>query len=114
MQFIFDGEIYKIVKITGPTHDMLGLSLTENNSTKNNIEAMPLSIKKDEIYNANASEVKEQVLIAIDEINSKFGIKYKVKKIQFVPSDTPAANIYKELVIELISHIIKKGKFIQT
>jgi len=113
VQFIFDGEIYKVIKITGPAHNMLGLSFVENNSVSNSVEIIPLQAKNDEASNISASEVQQQVVAAITEMNAKFRINYKVAKIQFVPSDTPATNIYKELAIELINRVIMKGKFIR-
>lgn len=109
MQFVFDGKFYKVIKITGPTHNMLGLVLDKDKS--HDIETIALKLKMDEKDNIDPLDVKSQVMSGIEAVNHELGVKYTVEKIQFVPSDTPSESVYKELAIEIIKRLIAGGKF---
>jgi hypothetical protein len=109
MQFIFDGRVYKAIKITGPKHNLLGLVIdNKNHSTK--CEIICLEDKSKEI-NINSVEVMAQVLEGIEEINNQFGLNYAVRQIQFIPADTPSKTVYKELTIEIFKRLISEGEF---
>lgn len=111
MQFVFDGKVYKAVKITGPKHNMLGLSFAEDNEDVSNIDVLSLDIKSETEKNISALEVKNQVLSSIKEMNSLLGVHYKIKQIQFISSDTPSSTVYKELTREIIKRLISGYKF---
>jgi len=105
VQFTFDGEFYKIARITSPTHNFLGISFGDSEDGRVYIEALGESRKKESIF---AKDVKEQVLLGINEINSELKSDYKVKKIQFVSSDTPSNSVYMELAKEIVKGKIKR------
>lgn len=109
MQFIFDGKVYKAIKISGPKHNILGLAF-DDKSHANECKIEALEDTNTEI-NINSSDVVEQVQAGIDEINQKFGVNYVARQIQFVPADTPSKTIYKELTIEILKRIIAKDSF---
>ncbi len=109
MQFTYDGEIYKVFRITGPSHNLLGISFGNTGTVTAKIE--PLRINGDKNESIHESNVQEQVLSGINEINDELGTDYKVKRIQFISSDTPSKNIYKELSKELVRQIERKGEF---
>lgn len=108
MQYIYDGEFYKIVKITGPKHNILSLCFTKN---INEIEVADLNKLADDGANIDPSEVKNQVLIGIREINNELCTDYKVSKIQFISSDSYSNTIYIELTKNIIRRIEKGGEF---
>jgi hypothetical protein len=107
MQFIFDGKAYKAIKITGPTHNLLGLVFDNNGD--NDIEVLALGQMKDREKAISPSDVKNQVFSGLKEANHAFKVNYRVKQIQFIPSDTPSANVYKELTIEIIKRLVLGG-----
>ena len=110
MQFIYDGEYYKVIRVSGPSHNLLALSFGDSrNDSQLDIEVLQIDDKKETTILKN--NVREQVLLGINEFNKDFGTDYKVKKIQFITSDTPSGTIYKDLAKELVKQIEDKGEF---
>jgi hypothetical protein len=102
MQYIYDSDTYKVARISGPTHNLLGLAFGDCENCP--LEVVPLK-KKDDDDGIDADDVREQVLSGIQEINEELGVNYKVRKIQFVPSDTSSRTVYKELTKEIVRKI---------
>ena len=109
MQFTYDGELYKVIRVTGPSHNLLGISFANSESKSLDIEVLQIDGEKRE--SILADNVKEQVLLGINEINEELNTNYKLKKIQFLTSDTLSEDIYKELVKELVKQIESKRGF---
>lgn len=109
MQFLFDGNIYKAIKISGPKHNILGLAL-DCMGRISGCKIVVLDNKNPEI-NISSSDVVKQVQAGIQEINQQFGVSYSASQIQYVPADTPSQTIYKELTMEILKRIIEKGSF---
>lgn len=111
MQYIYDGELYKIVKISGPKHNMLALCFNES--------AEVIEIIDIEKSCGNSAEkisllsVKNQVLSGVAEANKELGTNYKVARIQFVSSDTPSDSIYIELSKQIIKRLYYGEKFVR-
>jgi hypothetical protein len=112
MQFIFDGNIYKAIKISGPKHNILGLAIDATGHIKE-CKIVTLDETNPEI-NINPSDVEEQVQAGIREINQQFGVNFVVKEIQYVPADTPSKTIYKELTIEILKRVITESSVRQS
>src|SRR5438105_4060843 len=110
MLFIKEKNIYKVIKITGPKHNLLGLSFC-GNIDKNNIEIIELPISTNEKQQISSSVIKAQVCAGIEEINAKSINKYKIDKIYFIPSDSFSEVVYKELTIEIIKRLEQSDKF---
>jgi len=110
MQFIKDGEVYKVIRITGPTHNIVGLVFSDIPNCEINV--VPLG-EKTEISKISAEAVKKQVIEGLELINSELGLQYKIKEIQFDPSDSPSKCIYKELTMEIVNHVNFGHTFIQ-
>jgi len=108
MQYVFDGELYKIIKITGPQHNMLALGFGESLAA---IEVKDLKKSKDNVINIFPLQVRNQVLRGLNEINEELGTNYKVVKIQFVSSDSPSETIYVELSKEIVKRLNAGEKF---
>lgn len=109
MQYIYNGEIYKIVRVTGPSHNLLGISFGDIADLSLNVE--DLSVKTEGKEGILASNVQKQVISGINEINNELGTNFIAKKIQFMSSDTPSSTIYKELSKELVKRIESNGEF---
>ena len=56
MQFVRDGEVYKVVKTTGPTHNFLGLMFGGQEGSE--IEVDVMDIKPDEPKDLDPADVK--------------------------------------------------------
>jgi len=105
MQYVYDGVFFKAVKITGPKHNLLSLSLGESNDitvTKLGDEAVSC---------IESNDVLRQVKEGLNDINIELGTNYSINEIQFVCSDTPSGNIYNELTKKIILRIHEDGEF---
>jgi len=106
MQFTFDGEFYKVTRITGVSYNFLAVSFGENSNGLLDIKSLKINDKeKESIFEKS---VKEQVLLGLNEINNELETNYKVEKIQFIISDTPSDIIYKNLIKEIVKYIENK------
>lgn len=109
MQFILDNGIYKVARITGPQHNLLGVRCDQIDG-EINIEELP--IKNGERKQIEKDVVLAQVIDGLREINDQLGRNYSISQIFFVPSDSPSASVYKFLTIELIRRIDSHGIFL--
>jgi hypothetical protein len=103
MQYIFDGEFHKVIRITGPKHNLLGIAFT--NEGGKTIEVEALKKTDDKGGTIDAEGVKEQVILGINEANTELGVNYNIRKIQFVPTDTPPISVYRDLAKEIVNKI---------
>ncbi|MDH2433501.1 hypothetical protein QCD60_13050 [Pokkaliibacter sp. MBI-7] len=108
MQFIKDGEIYKIARITGSQDNILGVCFSEDEVP---VEIISWSIKKGAKIKSSPTQVLNQVLSGLEVANSVSKKKYHLSKIYFLPSDAPSNSVYKLLTKELINRIDKGLKF---
>lgn len=108
MQYFRDGDTYKIVRVTGPHHNMLTLVLSpKTDHPAEIVEALPCPAGESELL--TAEEVRHQVCEGVAEANAHRGSSFHVERIQFVPSDTPPATVYKLMAASLI-HRLADGK----
>lgn len=111
MQFLFDGEFYKAIKITGPKHNLLGLRFTSANDIIKKLEVIALQKDKNSAVTITVDEVKNQVMKGLDEINEELNTNYKIIQIQFIPSDTASTTVYKELTKEIVKQLVTGNGF---
>lgn len=102
MQFMRDGDFYKVARITGAQHNFLSLRLSE---VRSDIEVVPLPIKLGETVMVSASSVLGQVKSGLALANEELGQEYYISCVQYVPSDTPSNSIYEGLTVELIRRL---------
>ncbi len=109
MQFIKDKDLYKVARITGPTHNFLAIRLPD---TKCVTQLTPLPIKPGDVERLDGTKILAQVLSGLDEVNQEFGKEYFVSEVQFVPSDTKPLSAYAFLVREIIKRIESNNEFV--
>ena len=104
MKFVNNAPLFKISRITGPKHNFLGLQFGDVP-----IDGEPLverlSVSAAEKENFLDSAVVAQVRLGLDEARGFCKGNYWLEKIQYVPSDSPPVEIYRELAIEIIRRI---------
>ena len=113
MQFLKEGEIYKVIRITGSQNNFLGISFSENENSDLQIielEVKPIEITKPVLKIINPpllttkEEIEQQVLAGLDSINESVGTNYRFSHIYFVPSDSCEDEVYQLLIVILIRH----------
>ena len=106
MQFHFNNGIYGVVRITGPTHNLLGLAfLTPQEKGDAVVSVEPLTLKANEPVRLNAENVREEVLEGVREANGQLRANYRASRIQFVPSDSGPAEIYRMLARRIVERL---------
>ncbi len=110
MQFLYDGSFYKAVKVSGPKHNLLAISLGSNCKAPEIIE---LSSKEKGSQRLDSDEVLSQVVFGLEQVNQELGTNYMVEAIQYVPSDTPSKQVYIELTQLIIKKIHEGGDFVR-
>jgi len=110
MQYMQDGEFYKIARITGPRHNMLALALDTGNSDSN-ILVEAINAGSSSEVRLRPEDVVQKVIEGIREANEQFGTNYSVRRVQYIPSDTPPVEIYKFLVIKIIERLVNSPDF---
>ena len=109
MQFILDGDIYKIARITGPKHNLLGVRFSE---TIDKVETILLPTKDGEPQNIEPQDVLREVEEGLNIVNLELNKQYFVSEIYYIPSDTKPVSVYSFLIQELIKRINDGGEFI--
>jgi hypothetical protein len=108
MHFSRDHEWYQISRITGPTHNKLGLKFGEGEGSQPTIEALSVGDGEARIV---AEVVQQEVLDGVAEPNAEFGTDYHVAAIRYVINDTPSSSVYRILTRFLIRHLTQQGAF---
>lgn len=109
MQFAKIENVYRVARITGPNHNLLGIELGDESYDSVAIEALPDNKSSDTCL--PIEDVKRYVLEGVRQANKEFGTNYLVKRIEFVASDTPPAEIYKLLAYTIIERLSRKNIF---
>jgi hypothetical protein len=108
MHFSTDGVFYNVVRITGPTHNLLGLRFgNRRRETAPQIEAARVAGTP----RLHSDEVLEEVLAGVEEANARSGTSYVVDGVRFVPDDTPPVTIYRELAAQIVNRMAQGGEF---
>lgn len=108
MQFVLDNGVYKVARITGPSHNFLGIRLSDD---KRKMKVLSLQSDCCKILRINEEEVVNQVSLGLARINENLSKQYFISEVQFVASDTYSSDVYELLTMELISRIDGGGYF---
>ncbi|GAB2554672.1 hypothetical protein [Rhodanobacter koreensis] len=104
MKFVNDAPLFKLSRITGPKHNFLGLQFADAPLIGEPVVER-LSVSAAEKECLSDSEIVEQVKLGLTEARSFCKGSYWLEKIQYVPSDSPPVEVYKELAMEIIRRI---------
>ena len=85
MRYSINGEFYRAIRITGPTHNLLGLSFCQGVPETVAVERL----KDRSERGLDESLLRQAVLAGVATANAAFGTDYQVARIQYVPTDTP-------------------------
>jgi len=120
MRFSKDGEIYKVIRITGSQDNYLGISFAEKEISDPEVIELKIGpiVQKKPFYKVitrpiltTKKEIKQQVLNGLDSINKSLGTNYQLSHIYFVPSDSCRDQVYTLLTERLIRHYHEGKEF---
>ncbi|MDQ1834241.1 hypothetical protein [Massilia scottii] len=109
MQFIRSGDAYQVARVTGPQHNLLGISLGDGTDA---VDVVALPIRAGEHARVDRNDVLAQVMAGLQTANHALDKRYAIARILFVPSDTPSSSVYAMLTVELIRRIDQQGVFL--
>ena len=99
MKVVQDGGLYKVAKITGPSHNFLALRLEKIQ----NSDCKIVNLSPEEKQGVSSEEaLYAQVIEAVDKFNQKHGTTYAVSELQYIGSDTPSRTAYAELAEKIL------------
>jgi hypothetical protein len=100
MQFSRSGAVVRVVRITGPSHNLLGLELAGQTG---DVEVEEMEVPG--TRHLHASDVRQNVQMGVADANDELNTQYAIRRIQFVPSDTGPAGVYRELAKAIVHHV---------
>jgi len=110
MQFIHDGIYYKVARITGPGHNLLGLRLADGD----NVSAPVVEcLKTAPSSPLDRHMVVNEALAGVEEANRQFGTSFRIAILQFSEDDTPPESVYRLLAFSLIERLAKSLPFVK-
>ncbi len=112
MQYQSDGTLYKAVNISGPTHNILGLSFVQGASDESDVMIEALTLNPAEGRRVSPDAVKMQVAEGVAQVNDELGSRLAVTRIQFVAGDTPSATIYRDMAYKIARRVqLRQGSY---
>jgi hypothetical protein len=107
MQYTKAGVFYRVSRITGPTHNLLGLSFSGEEPKK--VVAQKLS-EPESGSSFDEEQLKRAVALGVNQENFSLGTHYHVEGIQYIPTDTQDLEIYSFLARSLIEEFVHTGE----
>jgi hypothetical protein len=105
MQFLKLGEFLAATHISGVTHNLLKIRLTEcDQGATVSCECLPAN------GGCQHEPIDEQALIefvlsGVKQANEKLGTSYRVTHIQYVANDTPPESKYGYMAARIVEHV---------
>lgn len=110
MHYYKKNDWYEVIRITGPTHNLLGLKVGDPvDGGTPSVEAIPAHEAATAQFE---SALQEQVLAGVKEANDEFATNFQVCGIRYVASDTLDLPTYRYLAKDLIERVAKQGDFV--
>jgi hypothetical protein len=103
MHFHRDGDVTVAVQISGPTHNMLGLRLTQGTVWDPVVEAHEVTPGLPP--RLLGRDIQRQVGEGVAEANDALGTDYRVALIRFVQDDSPSPSLYREMARRIVYEV---------
>jgi len=100
-----------VARITGPSHNLLGIEFGENFGSSGAVVVEPLPNKSQHAALLSPREVRKNVLLGVADANQEFGKAYIVKRIEFISTDSPPSEIYRVLARSIIERLVNQQTF---
>ena len=110
MQFAQIDDYLAVSRITGPTHNLLQVRLSETPGTDITCDCLPSHgdcIHEPLDPKAIVAAVKEGLI----EANQALGSAYSVSHIRYIQNDTKPEAVYRFLMLSIIRHLHLGGAF---
>ncbi|QBG97582.1 hypothetical protein [Xanthomonas oryzae] len=99
MQFVKDGDIYKVARITGVQDNILGVTFADQATE---VELVALQIDESKKIRTKPDDLLAQVSEGLAEVNAELGKIYFLSKVFYAPNESSENFVYKMLIKELV------------
>lgn len=111
MQFVRNGNLYQVVRITGPTHNVLGIEFAEPGVAPLDVVIEASEANPRETPRLAATAVRDNVLLGVQDANVELETTLVVKRIRFVPADSPPSETYRLLARSIVHRLVQGEPF---
>lgn len=94
------GKYFRVSRITGPTHNLLGLHLSRVPGPET-AEVIDLTPGKGDL---DGDAVRRCAAEGVEEANARLGTRFHLLGVEFRSDDSPPARMYRKLAICLVEH----------
>lgn len=101
MQIVYADGFYRTARITGPTHNYLGLAFSD---VPVGSVRMIANMAEDGKKRLDADAVLQQVIAAQAFYRKSHGEAVHIAAVEYVPGDTPPAERYFALTLAILNH----------
>ena len=110
MNVVKVGDVYKATRITGPQHNFLGLVLSETAVESVTIEPLSVDASEVAVETLDDQQVIDTVQRGVTEANEAFGTRFRIARLQYVPTDTPNLAAYSTLAKHIVEHASREAR----
>jgi hypothetical protein len=107
MTYSIHGDVYRVMRITGPAHNLLGLSFSHAAPEYVTVEKLGGTSEQA----IDEDRLKRAVLSGVAAANAAQGSDYHVARIQYVSTDTPDPEIYSLLARQIVERLASGGPY---
>jgi hypothetical protein len=104
MQFIDRDPLYRVIRITGPHHNLLGLQIASD-ALERAPELEELDRGSRSSVRLDGREIATHVMLGVEDACRELRKTFHVEKIQYVAEDTPPVDVYRMLARRLVHWI---------
>jgi hypothetical protein len=104
MHFNRVGNLFRVVRIAGPTHNLLGIEFGQTSESSSILARPPIGTEPSTL---KPDLVQGNVLEGVAEANREFGTSFVVKVIEFVSDDSPPEETYRFLAYSIVERLSK-------
>jgi len=111
MMFSRVGSLYRVARITGPAHNLLGLEFHDHSVSSDVVVDKLQSPDGPETGGLPEAQVRDAALAGVEEANKDRGTSYSVKRVQYIPADSPPTDVYRFLARCIVERIDNRQPF---
>jgi hypothetical protein len=109
MNIVKVGEVYKATRITGPQHNYLGLVLSETGVESVTIEPLSVDTSEVAVETLDDQQLLDAVQRGVTEANQALGTRFRIARLQYVPTDTPNPATYSTLAKYIVEYASREA-----
>jgi hypothetical protein len=109
MNIVKVGEVYKATRITGPQHNYLGLVLSETGVESVTIEPLSVDTSEVAVETLDDQQLFDAVQRGVTEANKALGTRFRIARLQYVPTDTPNPATYSTLAQYIVEYASREA-----